>query len=1139
MKKILFKIKNNTIIVKEKVKLSSNNKNLLNTNVISADELLFSLEYLISNLKIVSTFLNEITNNYNIDTLVIEKNEFVLPILDIVKNNKNIKNLILNEDSQLTFKICENITKTSIKNVNCYNLQPFMIEFLDKHGIIVESRNEILYLSNFMLKNNLSIFSSMFYKMTLQMDLPLSLQDEEDFEAFCSINKYLRTINVDYVNKSDLEYIIKILRKYNKKNVKIVIHANIENEETITYLHNFNKKKSKRYKIYFRLKYSKEYLQDNILKQTNYNILKTKLLNNNEITYDYDALKDITTLKALGINAHSPEDEASQLEKKFEKGLKRLSDKDVSYVADSIAKRIAGTDTSSFRLAEALVDKASLGLDWRLDAAKDVMDMDAIRNEDNDFDDNWNDVIKFWGKFVQGVKEYNPNSYIVAEITDVADLMMSTTGDTWPNAGNTDIGGKFNGEPDAMVKLFNETGITSEAGYSYFYTDLLKHFSNEFETGSANSYFHDSLKNRFDLLLETRSIDYLRNLYTFMGNHDKPRMIHCLALDMGLFHNTGDKRLHALESMQLLSGAKSIEDMPIEFRLNVDNKDYMRTVSTRAIAMSKLLGQVVNEDLQGIASEEDIKNINQALIDLANGNYLGEGQNINYQTINIKELSSLNNAFETILKMAENHGLNLSNAERSQLIADVVAQANKMDLNGYQVHGDFDWTSLDDATREINYKAGKDILGDKGDYSNYSLYTVQLTKLLKDAYLATKKNSSAKDAIFAGMKDFAEKYDRETVKSHTTELPKYEDAKISMKKNGYASRDFKTAITMAIKQAEFNTGKEIKNKDEIIAAVYKYATEPAVAKASMIMEALAGLCGIPTMYAGDELGMTGYEEKAKNVYLQNRNALNWSEVESDSKIGNYRKEVMASMNGAMAARSDADLHALNDGTPYALDVSINGRTREQVQRRLAEIYRAKDANPSEKEKEALDKEQRELTKSLAKLAYMMHSANGDVTVTLLDSANIEHGNRVDYFAKNKIKNEQDRKKFFAENNIESIDPHNKYVPIQPKSEMDSIVLGSAIALPVGTVFVNANARDKAKYVINEFGNIVRADGGKIVMDGKTSKNGVMILKHIKKIVFKGSQKNKPFYNTQFNFASNPYKKAETTEAGQKLSIMSK
>lgn len=88
-----------------------------------------------------------------------------------------------------------------------------MIEYLDKYGVLVESRNEILYLSNFMLQNNLSIFSSMFYKMTIQIDLPMSVQDEEDFEAFIKINKYLKTINVNYVNKNDLEYIINTLRK--------------------------------------------------------------------------------------------------------------------------------------------------------------------------------------------------------------------------------------------------------------------------------------------------------------------------------------------------------------------------------------------------------------------------------------------------------------------------------------------------------------------------------------------------------------------------------------------------------------------------------------------------------------------------------------------------------------------------------------------------------------------------------------------------------------------------------------------------------------------------------------------------------------------------------------------------------------
>ena len=275
MKKLLFKIKDNALYIKEKVRLSNENKNLLNTNVISSDEIIFSLDYLNNNVKITSTFVNELTKNYNIDTIIIEKIEFVPTMLNILKSNSNIINIVIKEDAQLTFKICELIVKTSIKNVSCYNLQPFMIEYLDKYGILVESRNEILYLSDFMLQNNLSVFSSMFYKMNIQVDLPMSFQDEEDFDAFIKINKYLKTINVNYVNKNDLEYIVNVLRKNNKKNVKIIIHDNISNEDTINYLREFNKKKSKRYKIYFKLEYSNDYVRDNILKQTNNSILKT------------------------------------------------------------------------------------------------------------------------------------------------------------------------------------------------------------------------------------------------------------------------------------------------------------------------------------------------------------------------------------------------------------------------------------------------------------------------------------------------------------------------------------------------------------------------------------------------------------------------------------------------------------------------------------------------------------------------------------------------------------------------------------------------------------------------------------------------------------------------------------------------
>ena len=869
---------------------------------------------------------------------------------------------------------------------------------------------------------------------------------------------------------------------------------------------------------------------------------KVKTLQSGEITYDYETLKEGTTLKALNINANTPEDEAEQLEKKIRKGLKKLSDTDISYVTDSIAKRIANTDTSSFRLAEAITDRSSLGMNWRLDAAKDMMDMDAIRNEDDAFDDGFDNVMAFWKKFVQTVKSEDPNSYIVAEITDIPDLMRDTYGtDSCPYNGETNIGQKFNGEPDAFAKFFNETGVTSEAGYSYFFTNLLQVFSQAFDTGNGASMTHDSFKPRLELLLQTRSADYLRNLWTFMDCHDKPRMIHGLALDMELFHNSGNVHNNRLKTLQVLTGAKSIEDIPINIRLNIDNDDYMRTASTRAAAMSRLLLDVFNQDIKSMLSEDDLKNINDAILDLTNGNYLGVGKNINYQTLAIEELTSLEKAFETILKMAENHGLKLSDTERKQLIQDVVKKANTLDLSNYRVLGDLDWDKgISDDVKHFNEAAASDLLGTSGDHKSYSLLSIQLARLLRDAYKESQKMPNAEAAIKSALTDFVEKYNRETVRKKTTELPRFEDPSMSRRKNGYAARDIKVAIKMALKQAEYKTGKTIPNKEAVIDSAFKAATEPAVVKAAMITEFFKGLPGIPTTYAGDELGATGYEEKAKNIYLQNRNALPWSDLDEDSIIGNYRKSIMGAINGALADRSNPTLHSLNDGTPYMMDVMVDGRNRDDVQKRIAEINKELQTNPANKD--ALEKERRQLTKELAKIACMMQSANGDMTVTVFNAGNINHDSRHDYFKDLEndygIKTEADRKKFFAENNIESINPNNRYVPIQPKSELDCILIGAGIAIPAGTIFANANAKDKAEYVVKQIGNkfgIFRKDGGKIVMDGITAKNGVMILKKIKNIAFRGKNPS-----SQYNIVSNPYKHNEVpVETGKKLSIISK
>jgi len=275
MKKVLIKIKNNDIIFKLRTKLSSEHKNLLNTNVISYNELVFSEDYIKENSKIVSTFIIDLCKTHQIHKAIIENGDLYLLIVSLLKNNKYIIELALKDDTTLSYSLCEAITDTSITSINCYNLQAFMLEYLDTHGVVVESRNEILFLSNFMLENNLNIFSSLFYKIILNMDFPMNEQDEEDFVTFCKINKYLKKIHVNRASLRDLEFIADTLKKTGKRNVNILIHDNITDPNTIIFLRNYNKKKSKQTKIYFQLVYSEEYIHTNLVKQTNSKILKT------------------------------------------------------------------------------------------------------------------------------------------------------------------------------------------------------------------------------------------------------------------------------------------------------------------------------------------------------------------------------------------------------------------------------------------------------------------------------------------------------------------------------------------------------------------------------------------------------------------------------------------------------------------------------------------------------------------------------------------------------------------------------------------------------------------------------------------------------------------------------------------------
>ena len=306
MKKVLISIKNNEITFAYKTSNSSINNDLINTNIISNNELIFSDIYIKDNSKILTSFINELALQYNITKVNISKMELT-PLIIPLLTKTNIDTLIIKEDEPLTYSTCEALlTLKNLKNINCFSLQPFMLELLDKHHIICDTRSEILYISNFMETNNLIRYSNIYYKTSVRITLPLSLEDLKDLKDFLKINKYLKVIHINKLLNKELEKIVNILVHENRTNLKIIIHENISDEKTATYLKELNKTYKRKYHITLSLEYTEEYLDKNLFSQTIINMLKVCGLIICSlvilvVTYigvsNYIALKDVSKIK--------------------------------------------------------------------------------------------------------------------------------------------------------------------------------------------------------------------------------------------------------------------------------------------------------------------------------------------------------------------------------------------------------------------------------------------------------------------------------------------------------------------------------------------------------------------------------------------------------------------------------------------------------------------------------------------------------------------------------------------------------------------------------------------------------------------------------------------------------------------------
>lgn len=257
----------------------------------------------------------------------------------------------------------------------------------------------------------------------------------------------------------------------------------------------------------------------------------------------------------------------------------------------------------------------------------------------------------------------------------------------------------------------------------------------------------------------------------------------------------------------------------------------------------------------------------------------------------------------------------------------------------------------------------------------------------------------------------------------------------------FGVRPFDIVLKDIIAEAEFSYDLQMPEDDkkEFLAQVLKNVLDPALDKYLSIYKTMVALPGDVTDFAGDNLGLTGFETKSKNIHQQNRNVIPFERLDDP----NYRwlKEFNDKLDEIRKIRSNEKLSALNDGIPVSLP-----RQGEEEQ-----IY-----------------------------PLLRYNDKGSVTLSLFTADGLQKDNDLEYTDENR-----NNRKFAERKNISA-----DKISLMPGKENDPRH-GMRAGLTPGTIFKDFD--DKEYVVAEDNGNyyLRPADGEKITVEAKD--NNVKIL----------------------------------------------
>lgn len=265
----------------EEVNLTVEKDKLNVTNILNFKEIIFENQKL--NDEFIQNFLKDLFKKENIEKVNIELISFIPIIFSIISSISSIHEINILEDKIIPSNLCNEFKKLIyVKKINCYQMTSFLFEECTKLKLEINYRKKEFIKSNFMIQNDLSTLSKIFYKRNIMVYETLTKEDMLDFEYFLKENKHLSKIECYGYSKNILKELISKLILFQKKDITMILYQNKEEQKEIenilSFLNKTFKKELKSSNIKLEIRYTKKYKDKYYLKQLNLTIFRIVLM---------------------------------------------------------------------------------------------------------------------------------------------------------------------------------------------------------------------------------------------------------------------------------------------------------------------------------------------------------------------------------------------------------------------------------------------------------------------------------------------------------------------------------------------------------------------------------------------------------------------------------------------------------------------------------------------------------------------------------------------------------------------------------------------------------------------------------------------------------------------------------------------